>query len=83
MSQRRGNDMFSNISNLNAIPSEYDLSLHPNNYGIDPDIDLFTNPSFFDVETSDGPLTGHSQVGSQGQGPAFDFACETQLMITR
>lgn len=68
---RRGlNNMYSNIANLNVIPSAYDLAMQQqqsqsgsagqtgqqqDSFGMASDLDLFTNAQFFDFDMGEMP----------------------------
>jgi len=49
--------MFSNIANLNALPSEYELAMQQqtDNFDLEADLAMFTNTQFFDFDVGEIP----------------------------
>ena len=63
----KGQHQYQSIAGLNTITSEYDIISQPmqsatsETFDIDPDLSMFTNPNFFDLdsgEASNSPTTG-------------------------
>lgn len=49
--------MFSNIANLNALPSEYELAMQQgrDSFDLEADLAMFTNTQFFDFDVGQAP----------------------------
>lgn len=63
---RRGPNVSAFIANLNAIPTEQEMSAE--NFNLEDDLALFTNTQFFDFDVAQGTdLHGDSFDGLGGQ----------------
>lgn len=53
--------MYTNVTGLNVLPSEYDMNLQPQQphagYDFQSDLDMFTNTQFFDLDMGEVPET--------------------------
>lgn len=70
---RKANNLYSHIDNLNALPSEYELTMpqQPNGFDIEADMAIFTNTQFFDFDLGEPDTTN-----------AFDRDFSTALQPT-